>query len=89
LIKDFSKVCKPITETLKGNPKEFLGGREREEGFEEWKRRFTTAPILWNFYPGRTTVVETEASDFHARMRTIPIARQTASPGGVPFSKTE
>ena len=28
------------------------------------KKRFTTAPILSHFYPGRRTVVETEASDF-------------------------
>jgi len=62
-IKDFSKVCKPITETLKGNPKNFHWGREQEEPFEELKKRFTTAPILSHFYPGRKTVVETHASD--------------------------
>jgi len=63
-IKDFSKVWKRITETLKGNPKDFHWGREQEEAFEELKKRFTTAPILSHFYPGRRTVVETEASDF-------------------------
>jgi len=63
-IKDFSKVCKPITETLKGNPKDFHWGREPEEAFEKLKKRFTTAPILSHFYPGRKTVVETDASDF-------------------------
>jgi len=63
-IKDFSKVCKPITETLKGNPKDFHWGREQEEAFEELKKRFTTAPILSHFYPGRKTVVKTDASDF-------------------------
>ena len=62
-IKDFSKVCKPITEMLKGSPKDFHWGREQEEAFEELKR-FTTAPILSPFYPGRKTVVETDASDF-------------------------
>jgi len=30
-IKDFSKVGKPITETFKGNPKDFHWGREQEE----------------------------------------------------------
>jgi len=63
-IKDVSKVCKPITATLKGNPKDFHWGREQEEAFEELKKRFTTAPILSHFYPGRRTVVETVASDF-------------------------
>ena len=63
-IKDFSKICKPITETLKGDPKAFYWGREQEEAFEELKGRFTTAPILSHFYPGRKTVVETDASDF-------------------------
>jgi len=63
-IKDFSKVCKPITETLKGNPKDFHWGREQEEAFEELKTRFTTASILSHFYPGRRTVVETDGSDF-------------------------
>jgi len=63
-IQDFSKICKPITETLKGNPKDFHWGREQEEAFEELKKRFTTAPILSHFYPGRKTVVETDASDF-------------------------
>jgi len=48
-IKDFSNVCKPITETLKGNPKDFHWWREQEEAFEELKRRFTTGPILSHF----------------------------------------
>jgi len=64
LIKDFSKVCKPITETLKGSQQGFQWGREQEEAFEELKKRFTTAAILSHFYPGRRTVVERDASDF-------------------------
>jgi len=64
VIKDFSKVCKPITETLKGNPKDFHWGREQQEALEDLKKRFTTAPILSHFYPGRRTVGETDASNF-------------------------
>jgi len=66
-IKDFSSVCKPITETLKGNPKEFHLGRQQEEAFEQLKRWFITTPILSHFYPGRKTGVETDASDFALR----------------------
>jgi len=62
-IKDFSKVCKPITGTLKGNPQDFHWGREQEEVFEELKMMFTMAPILSHVYPGRKRVVETDASD--------------------------
>jgi len=50
--------------TLKGNAKDFHLGRQQEEAFEELKKRFTTAPIVSHFYPGRRTVVETDASDF-------------------------
>jgi len=63
-IKDFSKVCKPITETFKDSPKDCHWGREQEEAFAELKKRFTTAPILSYFYPGRKTVVEIYARDF-------------------------
>ena len=63
-IKDFSKVCKPITETLKGNPKDFHTGKEQEEAFEELQKRFTTAQGLSHSYPGRRTAVETDASNF-------------------------
>jgi len=31
LIKEFSKVCKPVTETLKGSPKNFHGEESRRK----------------------------------------------------------
>src|SRR6201747_2698826 len=63
-IKDFSAICKPITELLKGNSKPFLWGREQDNAFEFLKKQFITAPILCHFDPMKETIVETNASDF-------------------------
>ena len=61
---NFSKICKPITQTLKGDKQKFSWGREQNIAFEKIKQRFTTAPILAHFYPKRETVIETDASNF-------------------------
>jgi len=63
-IENFSKICKPITETLKGDKQKFSWGREQNIAFEKLKQRFTTAPILSHFYPERETVIVTDASHF-------------------------
>ena len=63
-IENFSKICKPITEKLKGDKQKFSWGREQNIEFEKLKKRFTTAPILAHFYLERETVIETDASDF-------------------------
>jgi len=68
-IKDFFKVGKPITMTLKENPQEFHWGREQEEMLEELQRMFKTVPILSHFYPGRQTVVVTD--DINCALRCI------------------
>src|SRR5437899_9594588 len=48
-IKNFSGICVPITETLKGDPKQFNWGIKHDEAFEELKERFISAPILCHF----------------------------------------
>ena len=63
-IKDFSEMCKPVSETLKGDLPKFSWGPEQNKSFEELKTRFITAAILCHFFPDRKTIVETDASDF-------------------------
>jgi len=65
-IKNFSKICEPITDTLKtkGGKQLWFWGEEQDKAFEERKRRFTSAPILAHFYTDRKTVIETDARDF-------------------------
>ena len=63
-IKDFSKICKPITERLKGDPGKVSWGPEQNKAFEELKMRLITASILGHFFLDRETIVETDASDF-------------------------
>jgi len=57
-------ICKPITETLKGNKQKFSWGGEQNIAFEKLKQQLTTAQILAHFYPEREMVIETDASDF-------------------------
>jgi len=63
-IENFFKVCKLITETLKGDKQKFSWKREQNIAFEKLKQRFTTAPILVHFYPECETVIESNESDF-------------------------
>ena len=65
-IENFSKVCKPITDTLKttGDKKLWCWGPGQDKALREEKRRFTSAPIFAHFYPDPKAVIETDASDF-------------------------
>jgi len=66
LMENYSKVCNPITYTLKTKGRKHLWfwGKEKNITFEELKPIFTSAPILANVDPDRKTVIETDASDF-------------------------
>ena len=63
-VKDFSKICKPITKTFKGDRRMFNWGPDQNNAFEVIKKRFSPAPILCHFVPDRETIVKTDASDF-------------------------
>ena len=45
-IRNFSGICKPITDMLQGNPKDFVWSRTCERHFQFLKACFTTEPIL-------------------------------------------
>jgi uncharacterized membrane protein len=63
-IDGFSKICKPITDSLREGGAKFEWTEPCEEAFRELKHRFTTAPILRHFDPESLTQLETDASDF-------------------------
>jgi hypothetical protein len=63
-IEGFSRVCKPLTDTSKGQGKNFSWDKVCARTFEELKQRFTSAPILRHFNPSLQPIMETDASDF-------------------------
>jgi hypothetical protein len=60
----FSKICRPLTESTKGDKKDWEWTPDMEKAFVDLKERFTTAPILTHYSPERQCIVETDASDF-------------------------
>ena len=63
-IEGFSRVCKPLTDSLRKEGKSFTWDEACAKAFEMLKKRFTTAPILRHFDPLLRPIMETDASDF-------------------------
>src|SRR5947207_4446423 len=63
-IRNFSGICKPITDMLQRNPKDFIWSRTCERHFQFLKACFTMEPILQHFDPNLETFLEIDASDF-------------------------
>jgi hypothetical protein len=58
----FANVAKSLHELTKKD-KAFQWNQEREEAFQELKRRLCTAPVLAYPVPGKTFIVDTDASN--------------------------
>jgi hypothetical protein len=63
-IEGFSKIAKPLSNSTKGSPKDWIWTDDMTKSFEKLKHCFTTAPILTHFDPHHECIVETDASDF-------------------------
>jgi hypothetical protein len=63
-IEGFSKITKPLSNSTKGLPKNWIWTDAMTKSFEKLKHCFTTAPILIHFDPHCECIVETDASDF-------------------------
>jgi hypothetical protein len=63
-IEGFSKIAKPLSDSTKHAPKDWVWTDAMTKAFEKLKHCFTTAPILTHFDPNRECIVETDASDF-------------------------
>ena len=61
-IKEYSRTAAPLTELTK-KEETFTWGNSQERAFQELKEKFTSAPILASFDPGRRIIMETDASD--------------------------
>lgn len=64
LIRDVSKICTPITETLKGAETKFYWGPKENQAFEELKIGFIKATIFGTLLSRWGNVIETDTSDF-------------------------
>ena len=62
-IRDFAKISKPLTSLTKKDTS-FEFSSPCLKAFSQLKERFTSAPVLAHYHPERTTIVETDASDY-------------------------
>jgi hypothetical protein len=58
------QIAKPLSDSTKGSPKDWVWTDAMTKSFEKLKHCFTTAPILTHFDPNCKCIVETDASDF-------------------------
>ncbi|CCE34844.1 uncharacterized protein CPUR_08783 [Claviceps purpurea 20.1] len=63
-IKDFSKIAKPLTDSVKLDRKSWCWTPQMQEAFDALRHAFSTAPILVHFDPSIPAIVEADASDF-------------------------
>jgi hypothetical protein len=63
-IEGFSKITKPLSNSTKGSPKDWIWTDAMTKSFEKLKYCFMTTPILTHFDLHCEYIVETDASDF-------------------------
>jgi hypothetical protein len=63
-IKNFLKVCRPLTESPNGDKNNCRWTSELENAFNTLKERFISVPILTHFDPRKPCIVESDSSDF-------------------------
>ena len=62
-VRDFAKLSKPLSSlTRKDTP--FVWSTACTKAFEQLKSYFVSSPVLAHYHPERTTIVETDASDY-------------------------
>jgi hypothetical protein len=63
-IEGFSKIAKPLSNSTKGSPKDWIWMDTMTKSFEKLKYCFTTVPILTHFDLHHEYIVESNTSDF-------------------------
>ena len=63
-LKNFSPLCRPLTDSLKKTNGEFEWTELHQHSFDELKKAFTSAPILRHLDPSKEVIIETDASNF-------------------------